>query len=156
MEFRTIYNIDFVDFDEEALEQSWIWLNDPELKHLTMTPDIDRDGQRKWFEGLKSRPDYYIKVIKCDNKFIGALGLKAINGVDAELWGYIGDKEYWGKTVGLTGMQHLIDYAISINLQSIYVIQLKENIKSYKLVRRCGFQYEKDLEENKRMLRLNL
>ena len=94
--------------------------------------------------------------MKCDNKFIGVLGLKTINGVDAELWGYIGDKEYWGKTVGLTGMQHLIDYAISINLQSLYVIQLKENIKSYKLVRRFGFQYEKDVDENKRMLRLNL
>ncbi|HBU45505.1 MAG TPA: N-acetyltransferase, partial [Porphyromonadaceae bacterium] len=33
--------VEFREFDREALEKSWKWLNDPQLKSLTMTPDFD-------------------------------------------------------------------------------------------------------------------
>ena len=51
---------EFVAYDESFLNLSWEWLNDSEIKQMTLTPDMTREGQRKWFENLNSRNDYHI------------------------------------------------------------------------------------------------
>lgn len=156
MEFRKIIDVEYREFDETALEKSWEWLNDPEIKRLTFTPDLDKESQRKWFDSLKNRDDYYIEAVWHDNKPIGAFGLKQINGKDAELFGYIGDRDYWGKAVGIDMMIRCLDHGRSLNLESIYTILLKKNLQSYKINRRFGFEFEKDYEEDKMVMRLYL
>lgn len=156
MEFRTIIDIEIKEFDRRTLEKSWEWLNDPEIKELTITPDFDQESQEAWFEGLKGREDYYIRSVWRGDDPIGALGIKYINGIDGEVWGYIGDRRYWGKAVGVEMMQNVIDYGRSRNLESLYTILLKRNLNSYKLNRRFGFQKEKDLDEERMMMRCYL
>ena len=44
--------IKLVDYTLDYLELSWKWLNDPEIKVLTNTPDFSLDQQLKWFNSL--------------------------------------------------------------------------------------------------------
>lgn len=154
MEYRKIIEIEIRDFTRDVLEQSWKWLSDPQIKEQTATPDIDRESSEKWFESLKTRKDYFVKSIWYNNRPLGVLGLKNLTEKDGEAIGYIGEKEYWGKTVGVQGMEYLVDYAKSINLESIYSVILKTNLNSYKLHRRLGFVKVKEKDENNIIMRL--
>lgn len=58
MKYRKIVKVEFTDYDEEALEKSWKWLNDPEIKYLTDTPDFDKKTKKEWFESIEQRDDY--------------------------------------------------------------------------------------------------
>lgn len=156
MEYRKIVEIEVRDFTRIVLEKSWEWLSDSEIKGLTATPNFDRDTSVKWFESLKSRNDYLVKAMYYNDKPIGVFGLKNLNEIDGEAFGYIGEKEYWGKTVGVQALEYLINYGKSINLKSIYSVMLKANLHSYKLHRRLGFVNEGDKDENNIIMRLNL
>ncbi len=156
MEYRKLMEVEFREFDREALEKSWKWLNDPQLKSLTMTPDFDQESQEKWFESLKTRTDYYLKAGWYNGVPIAVHGLKHITGTDGEVFGYIGEKELWGKTAAIQMMQDIIDYAKSRNLESLYCITLKENKRTYRLCRRFGFETEKEVSDDTIMMRLLL
>ena len=154
MEYRKIVEMEVRDFTRIVLEKSWEWLSDSEIKGLTATPNFDRDTSVKWFESLKSRNDYLVKAMYYNDKPIGVFGLKNLNEIDGEAFGYIGEKEYWGKTVGVQALEYLINYGKSINLKSIYSVMLKANLHSYKLHRRLGFVNEGDKDENNIIMRL--
>ena len=70
---------EFVEFDYTFLKLSRTWLSDPEIKKLTLTPDIDCKEQKKWFDSLKTRNDYYIQGVCVDGIPVGAVGIKNIN-----------------------------------------------------------------------------
>lgn len=157
MEFRRIIEVQHKEFDASALEKSWGWLQDPELKRLTMAPDIDKESQRKWFENLKTRKDYYVFCTWHGDKPVGIGGLKHITEKDAELFGYIGDKYYWGKAVAIDMKNYCLDVAKNrFNLESVYTILLKNNTASYKILKRFGYEIEKDIDSDKMMMRLYL
>lgn len=88
---------EFVPYDEKFLDYSWDWLNDSEIKQMTLTPDMTREGQRRWFAGLSSRDDYHVWGITYDSLPIDAVGLKHIDydSHEGEYFGYIGNKTYW-------------------------------------------------------------
>lgn len=92
--------VDLVDYDRSFLDASFKWLADEEIKFLTNTPSFSKDVQEQWFLSLSEKEDYYIRGILADGILIGACGLKHITNVDGEYWGYIGEKEYWGKGIG--------------------------------------------------------
>ena len=48
------HQVAFVEYTEEFLDLSWEWLNDPEIKLLTMTPDFSREDQRAFFFQITS------------------------------------------------------------------------------------------------------
>ncbi len=144
MEYRRIIDVDIREFDRRTFEKSLEWLSDPEIRALTLTPESDRESKEKWFESLKDREDYYISSVWRDEEPIGVLGIKHITNSDGEAWAYIGEKKYWGKAIGIEMFQHLIDYAISINLQSLYIKFIKSNHFSYKIGKRFGFEVDED------------
>lgn len=148
MEYRKLIEVEVRDFTRDVLEKTWEWLSDPEIKNLTNTPDIDTEQSVKWFDNLRNKSDYYIKSLWHNDKPIAIMGLKNINDKDAEAYGYIGEKDYWGKTVGVQGLEYLIEYARQLKLESVYSIILKSNINSYKLHRRLGFIKEGDKDED--------
>ena len=157
MELRRIIEVDHKEFDEVALEKSWEWLQDPELKRLTMAPDIDKESQRRWFENLKTRKDYYVFCSWQGDKPIGVGGLKHITEKDAELFGYIGDKYYRGKGVVADMMDFCLGVAKNVfKLESVYTILLKNNTAAFKINKRYGYEFEKDIDDNRMMMRLYL
>lgn len=150
------FNLEFRAFDRVSFEKSWEWLNDPEIKYLTVTPDFDRESQEVWFQGLSGMNDYYIRSVWCNNESIAVCGLKHITAIDGEVWEYIGEKRYWQKGIGSKMLQHLIEYAKTRNLQSIYCRLLEQNVNSLKMFRKHGFVVEKELGEGMILMRYNL
>lgn len=154
MENNNILKADFKDFTRVVLDKSLVWLNDPEIKKLTYSTGVDKELQEKWFKRLKNRKDYFIKSIWLNEKPIGAMGIKNMTDKDGEVFIYIGEKDYWGKTIGTQGLRYIINYAKSIKLESLYAYVLKDNIRSYKLIRRVGF--EKVLSNNEETIKFRL
>lgn len=154
MEFRTIIDIQYREFDRIVFEKSKEWLDDAEIKRLTSTPDTDHESREQWFQNLKNKKDYFIISAWRGDDPIGVVGLKKITAADAEVFIYIGEKEYWGKAVGIEMSKYIIDYGRSLGISSIYAKILKENINSLKLSYRFGFIKEKDVDNNTIMMRL--
>lgn len=147
MVYEKNIDVSFRDFSREVLDKSWEWLNDPEIKELTLTPDLDRESQRVWFQNLKKKNDYYIRSVWLNEEPIGACGVKNITYTDGEVWYYIGEKNYWGKGVGTQMMQSLIEYARSQNLKSVYAKLHETNAGSYKLCERFDFKKESEIDK---------
>jgi RimJ/RimL family protein N-acetyltransferase len=134
-----VSDLKFVEYDEIFLELSTKWLSDPEIKRLTMTPEIDRTKQLEWFSSLKNRNDYYIRGILYSNNPIGAFGIKNISRDCAEYWGYIGEKEYWSKGIGKYMLNYIFRYAKKSGLSYLYLKVHKDNYRAIALYKKYGF-----------------
>lgn len=132
--------LSFSCFDERFLERSWHWLQDGEIKRLTMTPEFTREQQRQWFERLPEMKDYLIWGLLCDSAPIGAVGLKHITGNEAEYWGYIGERDYWGTGLGAEMMKFIFGKAKALALQQLYLNVHKDNARAVGLYTKAGFR----------------
>lgn len=133
-----------VEYSIQFIEPSWNWLNDPEIKKLTNTPNFSKEDQINFFHSLPERKNYYIKGIVYNEDPIGACGLKNITDTDAEYWGYIGEKEYWGKGLGKQIMNKMIEKAKELNLSSIYLKVISDNPRAISLYKKIGFEIENE------------
>jgi len=131
--------INLVEYDRIFLTLSWLWLNDPEIKVLTDTPDFSKESQERWFESLCTIDNYLIWGITVDDIPIGVCGLKNITKDNCEYWGYIGDKAYWGKGIGKYMVEKLEMKAMDLNLRKIYLKVLITNERAIKLYNRMGY-----------------
>lgn len=157
-DFLSLNKLQIVDYTESILEKSWNWLNDPEIKHLTSTPDFSKEDQQKWFSGLENNTKYWVKGIQYNNKTIGVAGLKKIDtdNKTAEYFGYIGEKEYWGK--GLSSDLFTLIFTIAKNqfdLKSLYLNVIPENIRAIKAYEKAGFTISENTDSNV-MMSINL
>jgi RimJ/RimL family protein N-acetyltransferase len=126
-------------FDQEFLELTWKWLNDPLIKKLTDTPSFSRIDQVKWYAGLTSRKDYFIWGLTLMNKKIGVFGIKNIHVKKGEYFGFIGDKELWGKGYGQQILDLAVKKATELNLNLIWLKVLKENTLAIRSYVKFGF-----------------
>ncbi len=131
-------------FDEDFLECSWRWLNDPELKRLTLTPDFTRAGQLAWFARLPQMKDYCIWGLKVDNKPVGAAGLKHVTVADAEYWGYLGERQYWGRGLGREILSFIIERAREMNLARLSLHVHRDNLRAVALYSKTGFRIHEE------------
>lgn len=133
--------IEFVEYDRLFLGLSTGWLTDPEIKKLTLTPDIGKEAQLEWFSTLKMRTDYYIWGILADKKPIGAVGIKHIDlkAGTGEYWGYIGEKDYIGFGIGKQMVLKMCAKASEIGLMTLRLQVAKYNERAYALYKKMGF-----------------
>lgn len=133
--------IDFVKYDRRFFLMSGIWLMDPEIKKLTMTPDLDEEKRRQWFDNLDGRENYYIRGIEADSKPIGAVGIKHIDFDHhvGEYWGYIGEKSYIGLGIGKKMVAQMINIAHEYGLKSLLLNVAAFNTKAIGLYKSTGF-----------------
>ena len=143
--------IKLVDYTVDYLELSWKWLNDPEIKALTNTPDFSLDQQLKWFNSLALKQNYFIKGIEFLNIGIGVCGLKNITQSDAEYWGYIGDKQYWRKGIGSLILLEMEKQAKDFGVMSVWLNVLINNKNAIQLYRKNGYFVESINERIQKM-----
>jgi RimJ/RimL family protein N-acetyltransferase len=138
-------DLELVDYDIQTLEKSFEWLNDPEMKLLTETPDINKEAQLAWFKNLPNRSNYIVKSITADTIPIGVSGLKNINKTtkDAEFFGYIGDKNFWGKGIGKWMLNEIELLARLNGLTRIYLNVLFVNFRAVNLYFNQGYKIYK-------------
>lgn len=131
-----------VNYDSNFLELSWKWLKDPEIKFLTLTKDFSKDDQKKFFESLPVKKNYWIRGVEYNNIPIGVLGIKHIVQDEGEYWGFIGEKEYWGKGIGLLMLIAAKNKALELSIRSLYLHVGDFNIRAKKLYEKFGFILE--------------
>jgi RimJ/RimL family protein N-acetyltransferase len=94
---------------------------------------------------LFNRKDYYIRGIQYNGIPIGAVGIKKIFNDSGEYWGYIGEKEYWGKGIGkLMLMQMVKDARTIFSLKNLYLKVLHVNERAIGLYKSLGFTIVSD------------
>ena len=142
-------NCEFVEYDEKFLNTSWDWLNDPDIKYLTDTPNFTRQSQQDWFKSLSTRDDYFIRGVQFDGKPVGVVGLKKIVSNSCEYWGYIGCKEYWGRGIGKKMLAFAIEEARRRNIPLIYLHVIKDNVRAIKLYEHFEFVVDYDLSDSR-------
>jgi len=140
-----------VRYDERLLERSWHWLQDPEIKRLTDTPDFTRDAQRSWFESLQGRSDYLIWGVEVEGAPIGAFGLKHVTREDAEYWGYLGERSHWGRGIGQWMLERARDEARRLGLSRIHLRVRRDNARAIAAYRRFGFRVDSESGEHSLM-----
>lgn len=145
----------FTVFDKNTLEKSYGWLTDEEVKRLTMAPEISRESQRRWFDLILSRKDYWIKTVEWEKTAIGVVGLKHIDygNKDAEYFGYIGEKEMWGKGIGREMLRYALKYLESIGMERVYLHVADYNERAIHIYEKMGFKIVKSEEKVLEMMR---
>jgi RimJ/RimL family protein N-acetyltransferase len=136
-------HIKFVEYNEHFLNKSWEWLNDPEIKELTLTPDFTKKQQQAFFKSISQRTDFKIWGVKYDDESIGVVGLKNITSHDAEYFGYIGEKSYWGTGVFKSFFYHVINECKTLQISKLYLHVSPSNERAIKAYLKNGF-YEAD------------
>lgn len=135
--------IEFVGYNENFFNLSEKWLTDPEIKKLTMTPELAPYEQRwSWFKSLNQREDYFIWGILADEKPIGVVGIKHVDRDTGfgEYWGYIGEKAYIGHGIGRQMMEAMFDGGRKIGLNTMILKVALYNERAYALYQKMGFE----------------
>lgn len=132
--------IRFVPYTKEFLNLSWNWLNDPEIKALTNTPDFSKEIQHQWFKSLKSQANYKVWGIQYNDLKIGVVGLKHIEDLKAEYFGYIGEKSFWNSGTGRYMLEYASAYAKTNNIQELWLRVVKSNLRAIKAYEKFGFR----------------
>lgn len=131
--------VTFGAFNKDISELSYRWLNDAEIAVLTDAPKVTREIQQQFFASLPTRHDYHIWAIFFDSKPIGCLGIKNVQDGSGEYWGYIGEKEYWGRGVGRTMLVKAMVEAKKLNLTELTLEVIKSNSRARNLYLKFGF-----------------
>lgn len=132
------------------LEGNWYrWFNDEEItrfqnKHL-FPHTIEK--QRRYYESLQADETEAVLAIIEDttDKHIGNVGLHKIDWVhrSAELGIVIGEKEYWGKSIGKQAWRMITEYGFrTLNLHRVGAIIMDGNTSSFRCAEAAGFKVE--------------
>ena len=133
------YMLTFTAYDEHFLAMSWNWLNDPEIKHLTDTPSFTEEDQAAWFQGLRMRTDYKVWGMQLGERKIGVVGLKNICKVSAEVVGFIGEKDLWGRGLGAEMLAYAETQGAALGISVILAKVMADNSRAYRLFKSAGF-----------------
>mgnify|MGYP000058133370 CR=1 FL=1 len=139
--FLAYKRLRFVDYTRTYLEASYHWLREPEIKFLTRSPEVTREGQEKFFQSLPKRKDYWIQGIEYLGRPIGACGLRRIDHKqsEAEYFAFIGDKSLWDQKLGFEIFNHIRQEAIARGLKVVYTLMNPENHRAIRFCEKSGF-----------------
>lgn len=138
-------NVVFEKFDEYYFNDSLNWLKDQEIKLMMDAPDFTSISQNYWFQNLPHRHGYLIWGINYLGRRIGSCGLKSISCHSAEYWGYIGNKNLWGKGLGKVILIKCIQVATDLRLDNLYLKVINSNERAINLYLNFDFKvYNQD------------
>lgn len=131
------------------------WLNDPEVTRYTETgmfPSTAEDLDN-YYRGLTgSKNDVILAVVdKKSGRHIGNVKLGPIHWIhrSATLGILIGEKEFWGKGVGLEATRLMVEYGFSrLNLHRIDLGLFAEHEVAVRCYEQAGFKVEGRMRED--------
>ncbi len=150
-------NINLVVNRSEWIELRCKWVNNPNNRMFLRGPlPSSIDQMKKRFEsrtsdGLGDWVGFILYHVK-DKKPIGEVGLSRINWINgwANAYANIGEMEYWNKNIATEATQLLLKYAFEeLNLNKVSGSVVVDNIGSWTVAEKIGFQYEGTLKEEK-------
>jgi len=131
------------------------WVNDEEITYYMFTGQIPKNSNQIFDEFkklLESRDNIVFLVLDNKNKKpIGYTGLFDINHVarKAEFRILIGDKDFWGKGLGMEITELMTFYGFDrLNLNKIYCGYVNENKAAGKAYKKAGYIKEGELHDD--------
>jgi RimJ/RimL family protein N-acetyltransferase len=113
--------------------------------------------EKQWLENMAKKKDtdlVFAIVLKENNEQIGNIGLHGINHRQgtAHTGTLIGRKDLWSKGYGSEAKMILLDYAFgTLNLRKINTSVFATNPRSLKCQKKCGYQPEGVLKQQRRL-----
>lgn len=143
-------NIQIRELSKNDLIEINKWRNDHEVIDLLGNNFlyIAKEVDEKWYENyLQTREqNKRLAIIDLDTEIIvGTIQLTGIHFINktAEYSVMIGNKDYWGKGIGLTTSQKILKHGFNdLNLNRIYLTVLKNNERAIRLYKKIGFKEE--------------
>lgn len=129
----------FVPYDRRILDASRVWLREPEIAQLTLTPSFTDAQQEAWFQALSGRNDYVAFGIEHAGAPVGACGLKNMTSVDAEYFGFLGERSLWGKRLGREMVDAMVVQARLRRLKRVWLKVGAANDRAVRLYAKAGF-----------------
>jgi len=115
------------------------------LSQAVAYPASGSDGYR-WLEELsRSHSERVFAIETLEGRLIGSVGLHAIRWVDrkAELSVMIGERDYWNRGYGTWAVQEMLRRGFEeMSLQRIYLSVASNHDAAIRVYRKCGFQSE--------------
>lgn len=146
-------SVKLVPYDRDCLDRSWGWLSDPEIRALTMTPKFTRTDQLAFYDSLSTRPNYHIWGVSHGGRVVGAAGLKNVRAELAEYWGYIGERELWGRGLGRSLMRQVESKAKRLGFTRLDLKVSTTNPRAIALYLKMGYVPD-DLSPDDLVLRM--
>ncbi len=120
------------------------WYNDPDVNKTLVLPEkLELDKTYEWFEKIQKDTNRFDMVIETiDAVPIGVIGLKNINknNRSALLYIVIGEKDYWGRGLGLEAELLAIHYGFeALGLHRVLGTALENNPASIAVCKKVGF-----------------
>jgi putative acetyltransferase len=117
-------------------------------------PHETMEESRKILRSFISSSEEYAIVLKKSGKAIGSLGLKSDHiphcgfGKGREL-GFVLSQNYWGRGLMPEAVLGAIRFAFDkINLDYLSAAHFPFNLRSRRVLEKCGFRYEKTLKDS--------
>ena len=131
------------------------WNNNPKVRHYSRNLwPLSLEEVKKWFDPPEDRHtrDFVVFTIyhKADKRPIGTIGFGRIRWVDrnANLFGLIGEPEYWGKGIIGEAAKLAIRYGFTeLNFHKIYAGVYSPNERSLRAAEKLGFHKEGVIKE---------
>ncbi|MCC3670629.1 GNAT family N-acetyltransferase [Terrisporobacter mayombei] len=130
------------------------WVNDPEIRELTggIYP-VSEIEHEKWFENRVLDPVNKIFAIQPidSSNIIGIIGMKNVDFINrnAEIYIYIGDKQYWGNGYGSESVGKLVEFCFNeLNMHRVYLQVFEYNERAIASYRKIGFETEGMMRES--------
>jgi RimJ/RimL family protein N-acetyltransferase len=130
------------------------FINDPEVQaSLNFDYPTSLARTEAWFGKnilAASRVDFAIEAVN-DGVTIGFCGLinLDLSARKAELYIFIGEKDYWGGGYGRDGYKLLTNYGfIELGLERVYGYQLDDNVRATKAFEKIGWSVEGKLRND--------
>ena len=137
---------------EDAVNVFECWESDPDVaKYMFWTSHNDIEKTKEWimFElGQVEKDDWYrfALVLKGTSELIGTALIYFEEEVECWEIGYNLGKKYWGKGYTTEALKRVLDFAVDeLNLTEFVGRYAKENPASGNVMKKLGFQYEKDI-----------
>jgi RimJ/RimL family protein N-acetyltransferase len=129
------------------------WINDPETNFWRgLYPPISTDNALAEIKVLKQNDStkFTLSIVDSDEKLIGIVGLRRIctRSRRAEIWIYIGEKNFWSKGYGQEALSSLVDYGFDeMNLHRIWLECNPEFTQAVRCYEKVGFEKEGILKD---------
>ncbi len=131
------------------------WNRDEEIRKLIGSVfSASELEHQNWFDNKCISANEKVWMIRLNNEetTIGVIGLKNIDYINgnAEVYIYIGEKNYWGKGLGTAAIKKILTIAFyNLRLHRIHLYVFSYNLRAIKSYEKIGFINEGNYRQSK-------
>jgi [ribosomal protein S5]-alanine N-acetyltransferase len=128
-----------------------VWGDSEAMRYMPTSsdpPDVRAAATLEFFNLLREQQHVgaWMVTNRTDGRFMGHAILAHRDAFDEPELGYALGKEFWGKGYATEAARAVVRYGLKqANLSRIFAVVFPENEPSWRILKRLGFSYEKDV-----------